>query len=258
MADVNSGNTELPQSVLSPALTGEPTVSLAGQVVRSVIWGEPIYFTITRPRDVIQRHHLKGEFYEMEELEIIRKFCPPGGVFCDIGANIGNHALFALKYLRQRKVVVLEPNPDAIAVLKSNLGLNGVLDRCDVSKLGFGLSDVSADGLAMAAPARNLGAGRMVASTDASSEDVGLSVRSGDELLAGVGPTFLKIDVEGMEMKVLAGLAKTIAAHRPTIFIEVDQVNSDAFKEWVGANSYKARATYKRYRTNENFLLVAK
>jgi FkbM family methyltransferase len=218
-----------------------------------VIWGEPVFFTILNPRDVIQRHHLRGEFYEPEELEIIRQHCPPGAVFCDIGANIGNHALFVLKFLRPARVLVFEPNPEAIALLTSNLELNGVIDRCDTSRLGVGLSDVESTGMGLVTHDRNLGAARMV-ETDG---DGGLTVRTGDALLAGIVPTFLKIDVEGMEMQVLAGLAKTITTHRPTIFIEVDRVNDAAFKAWVATSGYAIRATFKRYRTNENFLLRA-
>ena len=37
--------------------------SLPGVTVRSVIWGEPIYFNITKPRDSIQKHHRTGRFY---------------------------------------------------------------------------------------------------------------------------------------------------------------------------------------------------
>jgi FkbM family methyltransferase len=229
------------------------TITPPGQVVRSIIWGEPIFFTVVNPRDVIQRHHLQGAFYEPEELEIIRQHCPPGAVFCDIGANVGNHALYVLKYLRPSSVVVFEPNPEAIALLKSNLELNGVIDRCDISRLGVGLSDVESENMGLVTHDRNLGAARMV-ETDG---DGGLTVRTGDALLQGIAPTFLKIDVEGMEIQVLAGLAKTIAAHRPTIFIEVDRVNDAAFKAWVATSGYAIRATFKRYRTNENYLLVA-
>lgn len=233
--------------------TAEVFLSPPGRVARSQIWGQTVFFTITNPNDAIQKSHLQGKFYEGEELEIIAKFVEPGSVFCDIGANIGNHSLFALKFLRVSKAILFEPNPVAISVLMSNLTLNGVIDRCDTSGLGFGLSDVESGGFRMAVPNRNnLGGGRMVAAEGEGT----LDVFRGDDALAGQKVDFVKIDVEGMEMKVLAGLSDTIAQQRPRIFIEVDRGNADAFTAWVEQNNYGVKARYKRYRANENFLLV--
>ncbi len=226
------------------------TISPQGQVVRSVIWGQPVYFTITDGRDSIQKHHLAGGFYEPEELEIIRQFCPPGGVYCDIGANIGNHALFALKFLGVERAILFEPNPKAVEILLSNLALNGVTARCDLRHLGLGLSDQAQGSLGIEAPKRNLGGGHMI-------EGAGtLRVIPGDQALADSHVDFLKIDVEGMEMKALAGLAATIARCRPRMFIELDRANKAEFTAWVKANSYEIKARFKRYRVNENFLLV--
>lgn len=228
----------------------DTTISPKGQVVRTVIWGQPVYFTITEPKDSIQRHHRNGAFYEPEELEIIRQFCPPGSVYCDIGTNIGNHALFALKFLGVAQAILFEPNPKAIEILLSNLALNGVTARCDLRHLGVGLSDHARDGLGIAAPERNLGGGQMV-------EGAGdLKVITGDQALDGSHVDFIKIDVEGMEMQALGGLTQTIARCRPRIFIELDRTNKDAFGPWVKANHYEIKARFKRYRVNENFLLV--
>jgi FkbM family methyltransferase len=226
------------------------TISPPGQVVRTVIWGQPVYFTITNGKDAIQRHHRAGSFYEPEELEIIRQYCPPGSVYCDIGTNIGNHALFALKFLGVEKAILFEPNPKAIEILLSNLALNGVTSRCDLQHLGVGLSDHAQSGLGIEAPARNLGGGQMVEGTGE------LRVIPGDQALADTHVDFIKIDVEGMEMKALGGLSQTIARCRPRIFIELDRGNKDAFLEWIKANHYEIRARFRRYRVNENFLLV--
>lgn len=220
------------------------------RVVRAVIWGEPVFFTITNARDTIQKHHARGNFYEPEELEIIRRWCPPEGVFCDIGANIGNHALFALKFLRVKQLIAFEPNPVAIDVLQSNLELNGVLELCDLRFLGKGLSDHAAAGLSMHTPEKNLGAGKMIA-------DGGqLEVIAGDTAIQGARVDFLKIDVEGMELDVLAGLSSTIAQSQPTIFIEVDRENYQGFFDWCASNGYVIKERFKRYPVNENFLIT--
>ncbi len=149
MKDGKPKNARLNKHAAAPVATPDLVISPAGQVVRAVIDGKPVFFTLTNTKDVIQKEHLAGRFYETEELEIIRAHCPKNAVFVDIGANIGNHALFALKMLGVKQVIPFEPNPVAIAVLTSNLGLNGELARCDLSHLGLGLSDKPQDGLAM-------------------------------------------------------------------------------------------------------------
>ena len=238
-----------------PPLASEGlTVSPVGQVVRTVIHDQPIQFFIANPRDVIQRVHATGQFYETEELDIIRRWCPPGATFCDIGSNVGNHAIYALKFLHVARVILFEPNPDAISILLTNLGLNGLLPRCETAHLGLGLSDHDVEGKAMSVSGRNLGGGHIVDATEPGAGAI--SLRRGDSLLAQENPDFLKIDVEGMEISVLAGLSGLIARCRPVIFIEVDNANRADFLQWVGDNQYVSRATFRRYRGNENFLLV--
>lgn len=239
---------------MAPVVSETLTVTGPGQVVRTLIHGQPVFFLVANPRDTIQKFHASGSFYETEELDIIRRWCPPGAVFCDIGSNVGNHALYALKFLHVSRVILFEPNPEAIAILLANMGLNGLLDCCDTSRLGFGLSDRDESGKTILADARNLGGGRI---TDAAQDAAGsISLRRGDDLLADVTPDFVKIDVEGMEMSVLAGLSDVVARARPTFFIEVDNKNRDAFLHWVTDNNYAVRARFRRYRTNENFLIV--
>lgn len=250
MKDGKPKNARLNKHAAAPVATPDLVISPAGQVVRAVIDGKPVFFTLTNTKDVIQKEHLAGRFYETEELEIIRAHCPKNAVFVDIGANIGNHALFALKMLGVKQVIPFEPNPVAIAVLTSNLGLNGELGRCDLSHLGLGLSDKAQAGLTMEVdkPNKNLGGGRLVEGGD-------LRVIAGDEALAGAKVDFIKIDVEGMEMQVLRGLAQTLERCRPVLFIEVDETNRADFLAWVAANGYETAATFRRYPVNENFLL---
>lgn len=241
---------------LEPVAGETLTITAPGQVVRSVIHGQPVHFFISNPRDSIQKVHATGQFYEMEELEIIRKWCPPGAVFCDIGSNVGNHAIYALKFLHASRVILCEPNPIAIQILLTNLGLNGLLDRCDTSRLGYGVSDRNEGGMVIKAEPRNLGGGKIQKSEEEETGEGGITLRRGDELLADVTPDFVKIDVEGMEMSVLEGLAGMLARCRPVFFVEVENANREAFEKWMQENGYATRARFRRYRANENFLIV--
>lgn len=222
-----------------------------GSVVTAPIGGQEIRFFVANERDAIQKHHAKGEFYEAEEIAIIARHFPAGAHYVDIGANVGNHAVYAAKFLAPASVVVIEPNPPAIEILRLNLLLNDLASRVDASLLGFGLAE--AEGMARAVvPPNNLGGTGLV--LDAA--DASIPLRRGDDLLAGRRVDFIKIDVEGMELGVLAGLEGVIAAWRPRMFIEVHNRNAGPFRQWLARLGYGVRDTYRRYPSNENFMVV--
>lgn len=222
-----------------------------GSVVTALIAGREVRFFVADERDVIQQHHAIGQFYEVEELRIIAKFLAPGGVFVDIGANVGNHALYVGTYLHPRQIVVFEPNPPAIAILRLNLALNGLQRVVDLTHLGTGLADVPSRAQ-IRVPDGNLGGSWFAPSQD----DGALALIRGDDALAQRRVDFLKIDVEGMEMQVLAGLQQTIATWRPPVFIEIENRNAEAFQAWTARQGYRIERRFRRYEVNENYLIL--
>ena len=64
-----------------------------------------------------------------------------------------------------------------------------------------------------------------------------------DELIAGA-VDFIKIDVEGMELEVLAGAARIIAASRPKIMIEVFRSQLPRFDAWLRQYRYVVRQQF--------------
>lgn len=219
------------------------------RTVRSQVYGQAIYFSIANPDDVIQSHHVVGDFYEPEELEIIARHFPIGGRFCDIGTNVGNHTLYLAKFLHAELCTLIEPNPLAIELLESNIFLNGIESVCDRRYLGLGLSDGAVTSAQMNVRKSNLGASRV----EEGSGDI--EITTIDALFADSAFDLMKIDVEGMEIKVLNGGRAYIAQHRPKIFIEVDEVNYAAFDDWVTANDYVKLEQFQRYPRNTNFMV---
>ena len=214
--------------------------------------GRRVLFATDKEADPIQRAHRNASFYEAEELALLRAHVKRGATFVDIGANVGNHTLYAAMFLNAGRVIPVEPNPLALRLLLLNVMMNGIEDRVIRTGLGFGLSDQAQDGFGMEARDKNLGAAKMQAG------EGNIPVTTGDILLADEAPDFIKIDVEGMEMLALAGLSHTLARTRPKMLIEVDQQNYAAFDEWRAAQGYDVAETFQRYATNKNFLLVPK
>jgi FkbM family methyltransferase len=224
-------------------------VSPMAQVVRTSVHGEPVFFTVVNRRDEIQKYHLTGAFYEPEELAIIARHFPIGGAFLDIGTNIGNHTLYVAKFLHAARIVCIEPNPAAIAVLESNIMLNGIQKIVDGQHLGIGLSDHASENASMRVPAKNLGGSRVI-------EGAGdIRLARADVLLAGQSFDLIKIDVEGMELMVLAGMEGLLKAQTPKMFVEVDNANADGFQAWVAKAGYQVIERFQRYPTNVNYLI---
>ncbi len=209
-----------------------------------------VTFCLNMQRDPIQAAIRGGEFFEIEELQAIRDRVKKGAHIIDIGANIGNHALWFTRVMNARRVVVIEPNPLAMAPLMANVLVNGLGYVIDLSALGIGLSDTSEGGYGMKRHDRNLGATKMRAGTG------DMQVHRGDDLFEGETPDLIKIDVEGMEIKVLSGLENTIETHRPVILIEVDGENDAAFHAWMTDNRYAVQRTDRHSRKNCNYLIT--
>jgi FkbM family methyltransferase len=225
--------------------------AISGTVVRHVIEGRELSFFVVDPFDAIQRHHLEGLFYEQEELEMISPFLRADRAFVDIGANVGNHAIFVAMLRRSSKVIVFEPNPAAIGILRINLLLNRC-DNVDTRFLGVALGGASGRVRVVDDPRPNNLGGAGVATAPAG--DVPLM--AADSLLAGESVGFIKVDVEGLELEVLAGLEQTIQRWRPVMFVEVMQANTEAFMAWVAASPYHVGGTIQRYEGVLNYLLL--
>lgn len=222
------------------------------KITDAVVREKPVRFATNVDRDPIQRRHRRGKFYEPIELNAIATVFPKGGVFVDIGANVGNHGLFAALYLGASKVVPIEPNPQAYELLLHNVVLNNLQEQFDLTKIGVGMADEDEEGYSVQQREVNLGGAKM------RKGDGDIRVFKGDTLFADLTPDFLKIDVEVMEMQVLAGLKETIAKHRPSILIEIHNRLAEPFAEWMEANEYEPVQTIPHYKHMHNYLLLPK
>jgi FkbM family methyltransferase len=137
----------------------------------------------------------------------------------DVGANIGNHTAFFSDWAR--RVVAIEPNPPVFERLTQFIDENHL---SNVTPVQVALSDRDGELVLHALRDRSHLATLEVEPGDVDTEPVTVPIERGDELLARLNATeidFIKIDVEGHEREVLAGLAGTIATWRPVLTIEL-------------------------------------
>lgn len=150
----------------------------------------------------------KNTFFEEWLLTPLHEKVKSFDFVIDVGANIGNHAFFFKEVCEAKRVVCFEPHPDNLPLLYKNC------PRCEIYEVG--ISSENKEGFL----------------------DLGgdINHNSGTSKLAGAGHpiqiktldsynfenvTFIKIDVEGLELEVLKGAEKLIATSHPDIMVEI-------------------------------------
>lgn len=211
----------------------------------------PPRFILDDTLDVIQECLSQGRFYEDEELQALKELSKPGWTILDVGANIGNHAIYFDRYFAPKEIIVIEPVPRAYKMLLMNVALN-YCHRVNLDFIAMALGDSPGTCAISQEFSHNLGGTRLTPQAQGGS----ISMTTGDLLLSGRPVDFIKIDVEGMELKVLAGLKDTIARSRPLLYIEVDNINETVFWNMMHEFGYQKIQTFVRYTTCKCHILV--
>ncbi|GEM_PF-6226667 len=138
----------------------------------------------------------------------------PKTTLCDIGANIGNDAVYFGKVLGARRIVAFEPLPLTHATLRRNLDLNGLGEAHAYNCM---LGEASGRGRVARFNPRNLAATSFAASDGGPIPMVALDDLIDAEELQGLG--FVKLDAEGDELAILRGGAKVLTSLRPALWL---------------------------------------
>lgn len=154
--------------------------------------------------------------HETPEARWVRRLLRPGDHVLDVGANVGFFTLLAAHEVGpQGRVLAFEPVPHNIAVLRRNLEINGV--TCvEVRPAAAGAHDGEISiGLDHPDPDETGVSGHY---TEGGSRDaITVPVVTVDGALAAEAPRLrlAKIDVEGAEPRVLAGMERTLHDRPP-------------------------------------------
>lgn len=148
-----------------------------------------------------------GGAYEPLSLSLATRLMEGGGVFVDIGCNVGLYSLI-LGQVAQVRCISIDGSPTALAALELNLRRNEGIEAVVVNT--FLGAKRSIEDLHLPHPS-NLGTMRARKLSDDPSHSVRLMVMANtlESMLAHVGwrpVKLLKIDVEGAELDVFRGL----------------------------------------------------
>jgi FkbM family methyltransferase len=151
-----------------------------------------------------ERGALFNQAYNLEELAFLRRHTPSGGVFVDVGANVGTYALVLARHVGANgKVIAIEPHPVTFARLSFN---NAASHFAQVRLVAAAAGPADGE-LMIETDGDNLGASHIVTGTTAK-DAVRVPSWRLQRILGEDGVSridALKIDVEGFEDRVLLG-----------------------------------------------------
>ena len=175
-------------------------------------------------------------------------------VAADIGANVGQHTLFLAVVADE--VYSFEPYPPVLQKMREKVEVNR-LENVTICPVGLGLSD---EMLEFFEPVTgNMGVGTFVKSSRLHGPI--LQIRNGDAAFAefGIPPVdLMKVDVEGFEHNVFAGLRGRLEADRPIVLSELSDPTRSAvpsrscfeelfpsFYNFVSVGAYSVSGRYR-------------
>lgn len=181
---------------------------------------------------IMHREHLKGYFYEHPMLAWIHRNVPHGGTWVDVGANVGNHAVFFGKFMADT-LVAFEPVERNYQHLRRNLAANcpGPFDK--VLQAGAGSE---AGTMAYDDPEGGTRWSQVKLSKDGAHTVPVVTIDS----LGLKDVRLIKFDCEGMEAVAVLGAIETIRRDLPELFIEIwEDKELSRFKADLGLMGYR-------------------
>jgi FkbM family methyltransferase len=140
--------------------------------------------------------------YNLDELDFLRAHTPVGGVFVDVGANVGTYAMVLARHVGPAgKVIAIEPHPVTHARLAFNNSASGYT-QVSLVAAAAGATDGE---LMIETDGDNFGASHIVTG-EASSKAIKVPSLRLQRILGDAGVTqvdALKIDIEGFEDRAL-------------------------------------------------------
>ena len=165
-------------------------------------------------------HLMLDGFWEMWLTQFLARHVTPGMTVVDVGANFGYYTLLMGDLVGAAgQVIAVEPNPEAASLLQETVLLNGHRTRTRVVPHALGASAgrgwlYAPDGEpknAALVDVEHLPGGRTVEVSTLTLDEVVLPYAKVD---------LVKIDAEGGEQGIVAGMRQLIARDRPAIVLE--------------------------------------
>jgi FkbM family methyltransferase len=194
-----------------------------------------------------------GEWCEFE-IDLLRNFIRPGDRVIDVGANIGTHTVaFANLVGPTGKVMAFEPQPELFSLLMTNVTLNCLTNvRCEQTAIVDDPRSLMIDIDALPPPDVMFNFGAMPLMGDSPQKHRAQALTLDARRLTP-GPALIKIDVEGMEDRVISGGLDLIKTHTPTLYVENNGLDSRKIHALLTEIGYRGLWSIGPYFSKTNF-----
>jgi FkbM family methyltransferase len=179
-------------------------------------------FRIGMRSHLLTRLFLDGS-YEPLLAQLCKRLIDPARDVIDVGANVGFYSVMAAKHTT-RRVLAIEPTPNALKLLRENIDRNGVGARVVVFE---GAASNVAGKLTINTPVGKEEYSSLVSVVHSGAQSepmaqIQVETSTLDQLihLYDLDPGLVKIDVEGAEHLVFKGAKNVLEKNRPIIFTE--------------------------------------
>ena len=211
-------------------------------------------FRLYHQASATERGALFNPDYNLEELDFLRKNTPAGGVFVDVGANVGTYAMVLARQAGPGgRVIAIEPHP----VTHARLAFNNSASGYTQVKLVAAAAGPADGELMIETDGDNLGASHIV-SGEASRKAIKVPSLRLQRILdeAGVSKVdALKIDVEGFEDRVLTGFFREAPPSLWPRAVVIEHLSKNEWQQDCLADMM-ARGYVETGKTRSNTLLV--
>jgi len=201
-----------------------------------------------------ERGALFNPDYNLEELDFLRANTPIGGVFVDVGANVGTYAMVLARYVgKNGKVIAVEPHP----ITHARLAFNNAASRYTQTRLVAAAVSDSDGELMIETDGGNLGASHIVTGT-AGAGAIKVPALRLQRILDEAGVTRIdafKIDIEGFEDRTLVPFFKEAPQTQWPRAVVIEHLSRDEWRQDCIADMV-SRGYREAGRTRSNTFLL--
>lgn len=182
-----------------------------------------------------------GDF-EPNKRKLIRESLRSGNTFVDIGVNKGDYALLAASQVGPTgKVIAIEPEPENCSWIRRSIEANGF---ANVELHEAAATEIV--GTSQLFLGKKSGWHSLIEGVGVTSNTIDVKTVALDDIGDGeLNPQLIKIDVEGVEHRVLDGAKATVDRCRPTFVLDLHPhlgADIDSVEEFFWSRDYHAFA----------------